>query len=302
MGSAMSSFSYYTPLTKKLRHDISVCSESSHHHQGQEQGANLDSTVFSVNESALLMMMPDGSYEDYHGHQGVVNNNVDVLCGNCDDASPAIALCNTCPETPSLCKLCLDAHQRVKLTKDHDITITDEEMIEESMLTHENVVKCAIELVEINGRMECVDVDHALQETLTQLKNLSKKDPDFKLTEATKIRMLNLFNQKRRRMALEIVQTVVDIGPRDIVVMFANIEWCLPILGDSNDSDNREKLLALDIILRVLQTDKKSLIIKFVRDIKHKLPIKQFKQDIYPTSIMFKAGKLSREVEKIMSK
>ena len=55
---------------------------------------------------------------------GKDNNVLPVICKSCDDQSIATSRCEDCEE--NLCDECVKAHQRVKVTKDHKITLSRE--------------------------------------------------------------------------------------------------------------------------------------------------------------------------------
>lgn len=46
------------------------------------------------------------------------------ICMTCDDNTEAVGFCVNCVEY--LCSTCVEAHQRVKFTKDHTIAKTEE--------------------------------------------------------------------------------------------------------------------------------------------------------------------------------
>ena len=104
-----SNCSYYAPISKRLKflkHDASVCSE------------NCDSTL-----ERSLSSLNNTQVEVEDQGTGANNNQEVVICSSCTDLSPSVAECLPC--SISLCQLCLAAHRRVRLTKDHDIKIKD---------------------------------------------------------------------------------------------------------------------------------------------------------------------------------
>ncbi|TSO77772.1 E3 ubiquitin-protein ligase TRIM33 [Bagarius yarrelli] len=78
---------------------------------------------------------------------GSVNTDVDLIstakvCTSCEDNASAIGFCVECGEW--LCKTCIEAHQRVKFTKDHTIR-KKEEVSQESVSTSgQRTVFCPI--------------------------------------------------------------------------------------------------------------------------------------------------------------
>ncbi|UYV81385.1 TRIM33 [Cordylochernes scorpioides] len=58
------------------------------------------------------------------GVEGPTEESKPPCCTSCEDASAAAAFCLDCQEW--LCETCLQAHQRVRITKDHSIRLKDE--------------------------------------------------------------------------------------------------------------------------------------------------------------------------------
>merc|ERR1719233_1069813 len=53
-------------------------------------------------------------------------SNTNLLCENCPDMKREVGMCSTCPDQPHLCQLCVDAHKRVRITREHVIHILAE--------------------------------------------------------------------------------------------------------------------------------------------------------------------------------
>lgn len=64
--------------------------------------------------------------------QSVCTSVVLQVCTSCEDDASAIGFCVECGEW--LCKTCIEAHQRVKFTKDHTIR-KKEDVSQGTMLT-----------------------------------------------------------------------------------------------------------------------------------------------------------------------
>ncbi|XP_067127553.1 E3 ubiquitin-protein ligase TRIM71-like [Centruroides vittatus] len=88
------------------------CNESVLHTLGDEQSLDGLHPPFYIND------ILDVVKEDFEN--GYSNN----MCTSCDDGNTASARCIDCKE--ALCENCLMAHQRVRLTKDHNITRVDD--------------------------------------------------------------------------------------------------------------------------------------------------------------------------------
>ena len=68
----------------------------------------------------------------------------------------------------------------MKLTKNHDVIVTDKVAVEGStacQLTLEAVLYSAVELLSIGSKMECIDVDAAFNSALKQMKEFGNGVP-----------------------------------------------------------------------------------------------------------------------------
>jgi len=305
-----SNFSFYTPFTKRLRHDASICSDKC---SLNASNANNSALSVSVGPFSNSIMVCDESFSEYHGTG--VNNN-DVLCMNCPDLSPVVATCLTCTETPGLCKLCLDAHKRVKLTKDHDVEITDKAAVDgcsDCNLTLEAVMFSAVELLTIKSKMECVDVDAAFNSALKQIKefgsgfNKISNDEERCLLKMIQLQLLPLLSSRVKEQAIVLFQTFLDLN---LDIKYSNIAIHIKDNIDKfqdflQDPSLHSDILAivLECLLIVTNNTKSSDFIRptFV-EIRDKLSdvLKNIKSSgvIHSNKVLYKAGRIQRELEK----
>merc|ERR1712098_354113 len=222
----------------------------------------------------------------------------------------------TCTETPGLCKLCLDAHKRVKLTKDHDVEITDETAADgcsDCHLTLEAVLFSAVELLTIKSKMECVDVDAAFNSALKQLKefgcglNKISSDEEKCVLKVIQLQLLPLLSSSVKEQAIVLFQTFLDLN---LDIKYSNIAIHIKDSIDKfqdflQDPSLHSDILAivLECLLIVTNNTKSSDFIKptFV-EIRDKLSdvLKNLKSSevIHSNKVLYKAGRIQRELEK----
>ena len=157
-----SNCSYYAPISKRLKflkHDTSVCSEAC--------DSTLERSLFSLNNT--LRDQGDGA-----------NNNPEiVICQSCSDLSPSVAECLTC--SSSLCQLCLAAHRRVKLTKDHDLKIFNTAGPVTPGVTLLGCFKSMVDLIKMTLRHKCLHLDEAIDSCISEALDFKSENPDLKL-------------------------------------------------------------------------------------------------------------------------
>ena len=79
-----------------------------------------------ISEAFKKMYGDDQSDVEANSEEGIplreIQNNT-TICSSCDDQTEALYSCTDCKET--LCRDCHQAHSKVKLTRDHNVTILD---------------------------------------------------------------------------------------------------------------------------------------------------------------------------------
>ena len=182
-----------------MKHDTSICSE------------NCDnSCTINVNNMTQLMIEPELE-EKVDG----ANNNSEV-CSSCTYLSPSVAECLDCPEKTSLCTLCLAAHRRVRLTRDHKIQMINPETGETGEVTLLKTFHTMVDLVKMTRRVMCLDLDSAIDSCITEALNFKCEHPDVKLRkendrilqELLSVELLPLFHEKSKQIHVKVMKVV----------------------------------------------------------------------------------------------
>lgn len=74
-----------------------------------------------------------------------------LKCSSCTDDAPATSWCVECAEY--ICDSCVNAHQRLKITKDHTIKPKEEALAENDLMTSdEKTLMCHVHL-QVNSKL-----------------------------------------------------------------------------------------------------------------------------------------------------
>lgn len=74
-----------------------------------------------------------------------------LKCSSCTDDEPATSWCVECAEY--ICDSCVQAHQRLKITKEHTIKPKDEATENDSAITDEKTLMCHVHL-QVRSKIE----------------------------------------------------------------------------------------------------------------------------------------------------
>lgn len=135
-GSSVGSY-HHTPHSKRIRQNISRCLNQSHA-GSLSNDDTLDKTC--VASDALV------NYRDKEKTDESDLSDANLFCENCPDGLRIVGVCTTCPENPHLCQLCVDAHKRVRITRDHTIHI----LAEQGTRSVPQILESIIELLEVD--------------------------------------------------------------------------------------------------------------------------------------------------------
>jgi len=244
------------------------------------------------------------------------SRNDDKLCQNCDDLSPAVALCRTCTDFPALCLLCLEAHKRVKLTREHSVhSITKSEKIEKSRSVP-LVLKSIVDLFD-DRKLVQVDLnDHLSTSTRELMRTWSADTAEFseeeisvnriKCEEIIKDNLIPVFvkgNLEIKVKAVAIIEMLIRMNFVNISSVVATDE-CLESFQEMLNAEDSEVVLTSLNCLECLVKEIGDLGAKFSMIKVHcmlevnlrRLKEGEMKKHIRP--VQFKAGKLIREIEK----
>ena len=141
---------------KRIRNNISRCLASTDLSKSGNfsNDDTLDKTCVASNKDA-------SETEDKERDESDLSD-ANLLCENCPDLLRIVGVCSTCPDKPNLCQLCVDAHKRVKLTRDHVIHILAEQGFNTCLRSVPQILESIIELFE-------VDLDDSLTSATDEL-------------------------------------------------------------------------------------------------------------------------------------
>ena len=295
-----SNCSYYAPISKRLKflkHDASICSENC--------DSTLERSLSSLNNTQVEV-------EDQEG----TNNNPEVLiCRSCTDLSPSVAECLSC--CLSLCQPCLAAHRRVRLTKDHDIKLTNTDSRATAGLTLLRSFKCMVDLVKMTSRHNCLNLDEAIDSCISEALDFKSENPDLELgaeddkvlQELLSIELLPLLHENSLEVRLQVMKVIqavfeLELSVKDPASLVTDscLEAFKMLLSCPPEKSDRISL-TLDCLSTVLlQLLQQQYLVKTMQD---KLgpvlsQLKEGERD-YNINVKFKASKLSRQIMKALA-
>jgi len=304
--SAGSSCSYYAPISKRLKflkHDTSICSDNC--------DSSLEKSSCTLNNINMTQLMIEPELEEMGG-----NNNSEV-CSSCTDLSPSVAECLDCPEKTSLCKLCLAAHKRVRLTRDHKIQMINPEEEETGEVTLLKTFQTMVDLVKMTRRVLCLDLDSAIDSCITEALNFQCEHPDFRLRkendrvlqELLSVELLPLFHEKSREIHVKVMKVLQAVFELEMTVEDPAIlvtDSCLEaykVLLSSDSSGRSDSIIltldCLSTIVGLLASNQMKYQVSIMRDKLNPVLSKlQDSEENYVISVRFKASKLSRLIIK----
>jgi len=303
-----------SPRTKRARHNISASTN-----QSLVSCCSLDTSQPQLVLDKTLETSACSYTEDTEDTRDCSNNN--LLCLSCSDLQPVVAVCTSCPEQPSLCQLCLDAHKRVRLTREHKVLMMEEQPCTLFSATAgrpmSQVLQSLIELIDLDKKLAGINLDDSITSTTAELVRTwsvtSAKSDDKKYSQDKRrtedlIRdnLVPIFSQGAldvKTRAAAIIQTLIEI-------QVVNASWFVEdecIEGFKEMINTKETVVivaALDclqcLVKEVARLSAKFSLIKLHSQLEKQLRRLKDSEAGYTTCVQFKAGKLIREMEKCL--
>ena len=295
--------SKYSPEEKKVRHDVSVCSVSSTHSR---------SSISSLVDTSASDLDKTLAYEDSNWTEDELSES--NVCRNCEDKLPAIAKCHDCPEVPSLCHLCLDAHSRVRLTKDHSVTFIA--LATSSSNSFPKVLEVLLKQALTVGitssnsdqfRSTAASAIHKVwSETYCKLES-----EEMRTCEIVKDILLPSFlsnNLDVKVQILNIFQTYLERNPlaRNTATIFAGDDCIREFHSMLSSKDSQLIVATLSFITELVKVidaiDDKFSLTKLHSNLESKLQCLKDCNSGMSVGVMFNASKLLREMDKCLMK
>jgi len=240
----------------------------------------------------------------------------DQLCQNCDDSSQAVALCRTCTDYQALCSLCLEAHKRVKLTREHSVHNIKSEKIERSR-SIPLVLQSIADLFDDDKKLTHVGLsDHPSASTrdflrtwsgnLAELSEKEISENRTKCEEIIKDDLIPVFvksDLETKVKAVEIMEMLFTMSFVSVSPALTTDECVKSFQEMLNSEDSEVVLTALNclecLVKEVAELGAKFSMIKM--HCKLEMSLKRLKEGEvkrHTRAVQFKAGKLIREIEK----
>lgn len=298
-----------SPHTKRARHNLSACSSSTN--KSLLSCSSLDKTQDQLD---LDKTWVPADLEEDEENQDCSNNN--LLCQSCSDLQPVVAVCRSCPDQPALCQLCLDAHKRVRLTREHSMHMLEENLVQLSL---PKVLKCLVELIDIDNKLAQVDLNDSLASTTAKLVRTWSVSSDKSSEKAIaqdrrkaegiiQDNLLPIFVQGDLQVkvkAVGIIQTLIEIEVvSNVSSAFANDD-CVKGFEEMIKAEDSEVILAalncLQCLVKgIVRIGAKFSMINLHSQLEKQLRRLKDNEAGFTTSVQFKAGKLIREMEKYL--
>lgn len=245
-----------------------------------------------------------------------VRHGDDQLCQNCDDLSPAVALCTTCTDYPALCFLCLEAHKRVKLTREHSVHSIKSETIERSR-SFPQVLQSIVDLFDNDRKLARVGLnDHLSASTREFMRTwngdsaeLSENEINanrIKCEEIIKDDLIPVFVKgdiETKVKAVAIMEMLIRMNFVNVSSAFTTDE-CVESFQEMLNVEDSEVVLTALNCLECLVKEIANLGAKFSMIKVHcmlevnLMRLKEGEVKKHTRPVQFKAGKLIREIEK----
>ena len=208
----------------------------------------------------------------------------------------------------------------MKLTKNHDVIVTDKVAVEGStacQLTLEAVLYSAVELLSIGSKMECIDVDAAFNSALKQMKEFGNGVPRLSSEEeksvlkVLQVQLIPLLSSSVKEQAIVLFHAFLDLN---LDFKYSNITIYIKDSIDKfkdllQDPSLNSDILAsiLECLLIVTNNTKSSDFIRptFV-EIRDQLTdvLKNLKSSEvnHSNKVLYKAGRIRKEMLQIVNR
>jgi len=234
-------------------------------------------------------------------------SDANPLCENCPDGLRIVGVCTSCSENPHLCQLCVDAHKRVRITRDHTIHI----LAEQGTRSVPQILESIIELLE-------VDLDDSIDAATSELfktwgKNfgtLNKNEIALDMKHSEEIiesKLIPVFSQGPTNVkvkAVGIIQKLIEQGVVNVSYAFVNDKCVEGFEELINSEDSEIVAITLDclrcLVKGIAFVGAKFSLIKLHSKLEKQLRRLKLYETGYTTSVQFKAGKLLREMDKCL--
>jgi len=306
-----------SPNTKRARHNLSTCSSSTN--QSLVSCSSLDKIQPQLDLDKTWV--PADLVEEFDEDFPDCSNN-NLLCQNCPDLQSVVAVCRSCPDQPAICQLCLDAHKRVRLTREHSMHLVEENLVTlltDSCRSLPQVLQSLVDLIDIDKKLAQVDLNDSLASTTAELvrtwsvtsDKASEKEIAHGRRKAEGIIQDNLIpvfvqgDLKVKVKVAAIIQTLIEIEVvNNVSSAFAN-DKCVKGFEEMINTEDSEVILAALNCLQclvngIIGIGAKFSMIKLHSQLEKQLRMLKVSEAGYITSVQFKAGKLIREMEKYL--
>jgi len=293
-----------SPCTKRIRQNISRCLGSKDWSKSGNLSNDdtLDKTCIASN---------DASEAESKERDESDLSDANLLCENCPDLLRIVGVCTTCPDKPNLCQLCVDAHKRVRITREHVIHILAEQDYNNCVRSVPQILESIIELLE-------VDLDDSITSATDELIKTWKINlGEFSDTavaldmkhseEVIESKLIPVFSRgptSVKLRAVGIIQKLIELRVVNVSTAFANDQCIKGFEELINSKDSEVIVVALDcmqcLVKEIAIIGAKFSLIKLHSQLEKQLRRLKLYETGYTTSVQFKAGKLMREMEKCL--
>jgi len=239
----------------------------------------------------------------------------DQLCQNCDDLSPAVALCRTCTDYPALCLPCLEAHKRVKLTREHSVHSIKSETTER-LRSFPQVLQSIVDLFDDRKLAGVDNDDHLSASTREFMRTWSAHSAELSEKEisANRIMCENIIKDDLipvfvkgdlvvKVKALAVMEMLIQMNFVNVSPAFTTDE-CVESFQEMLNAEDSEVVLTALNCLECLVKEIADLGAKFSMIKVHcmlevnLMRLKEGEVNKHTRPVQLKAGKLIREIEK----
>jgi len=239
------------------------------------------------------------------------SDTTSLVCESCPDLLAVVAVCRTCPDQPPLCQLCLDAHKRVRVTRDHVIHILGEQGTQPCYRSVPQILENIVELLD-------VDLDDSIAAATAELlrtwdislEKFSEKQiaHDMKhseeIIEANMVPVFSRGNASVKLKAVTVMKKLIELKVVNVSAAFTS-DKCIEGFEEMIISEDSEVVAAaLDclqcLVKGIALLGAKFSLIKLHSKLEKQLKRLKMFEAGYTTCVQFKASKLIREMEKCL--
>lgn len=195
---------------------------------------NMASSADKIITNQFLIELSESNADDSMANSNDPDSKTDIKCSSCSEDETATSWCVECSEY--ICDSCVQAHQRLKITKDHTIKTKEEALAdnqsttseEKSLMCNTHVQEKLSLFCETCDKLTCRDcqlVDHRdhKYKFANEIANETRSELSTLLSEITYKRVLlnsamnviderqKLFTEKKKELVQEITNMVMRI-------------------------------------------------------------------------------------------